>query len=67
VLATAGAVIRFNEHMEFEDGETVFRYACKMGHEAIVSKRLGSWCRSGRSPDWLERLGLSSYKSRAYA
>jgi len=33
------------------DGITVFQHACKMGLEAIVSKRLGS---SGRSPDWLK-------------
>jgi hypothetical protein len=28
--------------------------ACKMGLEGIVSKRLGSPYRSGRSPDWLK-------------
>jgi ATP-dependent DNA ligase len=27
---------------------------CKMGLEGIVSKRLGSPYRSGRSPDWLK-------------
>jgi hypothetical protein len=27
---------------------------CKMGLEGIVSKRLGSTYRSGRSPDWLK-------------
>ena len=36
------------------DGETVFRHACKLGLEGIVSKRLGSRYRSGRSPDWLK-------------
>src|SRR5262245_34767236 len=30
----------------------VFRHACKMGLEGIVSKRLGSPYRSGRSPDF---------------
>jgi hypothetical protein len=29
---------------------TVFQHACKMGLEGIVSKRLGSTYRSGRSP-----------------
>ena len=29
-------------------GDVVFRHACKLGFEGIVSKRLGS-----RSPDWL--------------
>jgi hypothetical protein len=28
--------------------------ACKLGLEGIVSKRLGSRYRSGRSPDWLK-------------
>src|SRR5215475_5192291 len=36
------------------DGESVFRHACKMGLEGIVSKRLGSRYRSGRSKDWLK-------------
>jgi ATP-dependent DNA ligase len=31
-----------------------FRYACKMGLEGIVSERLGSRYRAGRSPDWLK-------------
>jgi bifunctional non-homologous end joining protein LigD len=54
VLAKAEAGIRFNEHLEFDDGETVFRHACRLGLEGIVSKRLGSRYRSGRSPDWLK-------------
>jgi ATP-dependent DNA ligase len=53
ILAKAGAGIRFNEHME-DDGETVFRHACKLGLEGIVSKRKDSAYRSGRSADWLK-------------
>ncbi len=53
VLAKAGPGIRFNEHIE-GDGETVFRHACKLGLEGIVSKRRDSAYRSGRSPDWLK-------------
>jgi len=53
ILAKAGPGIRFNEHME-GDGETVFRHACKLGLEGIVSKRKDSAYRSGRSPDWLK-------------
>jgi ATP-dependent DNA ligase len=34
--------------------QAVSRHACKMGLEGIVSKRLGSRYRSGRSPDWLK-------------
>jgi bifunctional non-homologous end joining protein LigD len=36
------------------DGETIFKHACKLGCEGIVSKRLGSLYRSGRSPHWLK-------------
>lgn len=53
ILAKAAAGIRFNEHMK-GDGETVFRHACKLGLEGIVSKRQDSPYRSGRSPDWLK-------------
>jgi ATP-dependent DNA ligase len=42
-----------NAHYE-EDGATVFRAACKLGCEGIVSKRLGSIYRRGRSPLWLK-------------
>jgi bifunctional non-homologous end joining protein LigD len=54
VLAKAGPGLRLNEHLEHEDGEVVFRHACKLGLEGIVSKRKGSPYRSGRSPDWLK-------------
>jgi hypothetical protein len=46
--------VRLNEHLEHPDGLTVFQHACRMGLEGIVSKRLGSRYRSGRSPDWLK-------------
>jgi bifunctional non-homologous end joining protein LigD len=54
IVARAGHAICFNDHIEEEDGETVFRHACKLGLEGIVSKRKGSPYRSGRSPDWLK-------------
>ena len=41
-----------DEHLEHPDGARVV--ACKMRLEGIVSKRLGSRYRSGRSPDWLK-------------
>jgi bifunctional non-homologous end joining protein LigD len=37
-----------------EDGATIFRQACKMGLEGIVSKRLSAPYRSGPSRDWLK-------------
>jgi bifunctional non-homologous end joining protein LigD len=42
-----------NEHLD-ESGDVVFRHACKLGLEGIVSKRLGSSYRSGRARDWLK-------------
>jgi len=43
----------FNESFE-EVGAIVYREACKLGYEGILSKRLGSPYRSGRSPHWLK-------------
>jgi bifunctional non-homologous end joining protein LigD len=43
----AGIVV--NEVFE-GDGDILFAHACKLGCEGIVSKRLGSPYRSGRSP-----------------
>jgi bifunctional non-homologous end joining protein LigD len=54
VLAKGGPGVRFNEHLEYDDGDAVFRHACKMGLEGIVSKRKDSPYRSGRSPHWLK-------------
>jgi bifunctional non-homologous end joining protein LigD len=36
------------------DGETVFKHACALGCEGIVSKRRGSRYRSGRVGHWLK-------------
>jgi len=45
--------IVLNEVYE-EDGSIVYREACKLGCEGIVSKRLGSLYRRGRSPHWIK-------------
>jgi ATP-dependent DNA ligase len=36
------------------DGDILFEQVCKLGCEGIVSKRLGSSYRSGRSPHWVK-------------
>jgi bifunctional non-homologous end joining protein LigD len=54
VLAKAAPGLRLCEHIDHEDGEVVFRHACRMGLEGIVLKRRDSPYRSGRSPDWLK-------------
>jgi bifunctional non-homologous end joining protein LigD len=45
--------IPFNRHFDIE-GSIVFHHACKLGCEGVVSKRLGSRYRFGRSNDWLK-------------
>jgi len=35
-------------------GLLIFRHACKLGLEGIVSKRKDLRYRSGRSPDWIK-------------
>ena len=54
LLAKAGPGIWLNEHLDYDDGAAVFQHACKMGLEGIVSKRLVSYYRSGRTRDWLK-------------
>jgi bifunctional non-homologous end joining protein LigD len=51
VLAGAAPDLRLNEHLEHDDGEMVFRHACKLGLEG---KRKDSPYRSRRSRDWLK-------------
>jgi bifunctional non-homologous end joining protein LigD len=53
LLARKPAGIVFNEHTD-EDGAPVFRHACKLGGEGIVSKRLSAPYRSGPSRDWIK-------------
>jgi bifunctional non-homologous end joining protein LigD len=45
--------IGLNEHFSGE-GAVVFKHVCKLGCEGIVSKRLGSSYRSGRSQHWIK-------------
>jgi hypothetical protein len=51
LLARAPVGIVFNEHTD-EDGAVVFRHACEMGLEGIVSKRLTAphWSGPSRAP-----------------
>ena len=65
-LKNAGPAIIDSEHLKAKDGEGMFRHACRMGLEGIVSKRVDSRYRSGRCAAWVkvknpayERRGLS--------
>jgi len=53
LLRHAKGGLLLNEHID-EPGDLVFRHACKMGLEGVVSKRLGSTYRSGRSRQWVK-------------
>jgi ATP-dependent DNA ligase len=46
--------LRFNEHLDHEDGPLVFQHACKLSPEGIVSKRRDSPYSSGRSRHWIK-------------
>jgi bifunctional non-homologous end joining protein LigD len=54
LLTRAASGLRFNEHLDNDDGPLVFAHACKLGLEGIVSKQRNSHYRSGRSPDWVK-------------
>jgi ATP-dependent DNA ligase len=45
--------LQVNDHI-VEPGDVVFRHACQLGFEGIVSKRLGSPYVSGRSRHWIK-------------
>jgi bifunctional non-homologous end joining protein LigD len=54
LLRKVGTGIRFSEHLDATDGQTVFQHACRMGLEGIAAKRIDRPYRSGRSPDWVK-------------
>lgn len=53
VLAGQDGAVRLSEHLE-TDGEQMFRKACELHAEGIISKRADAAYRPGRSGDWLK-------------
>jgi bifunctional non-homologous end joining protein LigD len=53
LLRDKHAGIAFNAHF-IVDGAIVYKHACALGCEGIVSKRLGSSYRSGRADCWVK-------------
>jgi bifunctional non-homologous end joining protein LigD len=53
LLANTMPGLQLNGHIA-DLGDVVFRHACELGYEGIVSKRRGSRYVSGRSRDWLK-------------
>jgi bifunctional non-homologous end joining protein LigD len=54
VLSRGMQTIAYAEFFEGQDGETVYRHACRLGFEGIVSKRRDSPYRSGRQETWIK-------------
>jgi bifunctional non-homologous end joining protein LigD len=63
LVRRAHAGIVLNEVFE-GDGVILFEHACKLGCEGIVSKRLGSTYRSGRSANWIKVKSVRRTHSR---
>lgn len=57
VLKGASGLLRFTAHLDVP-GTEVYEHACRLGLEGVVSKRLGSPYRSGRTDDWLKTTCL---------
>jgi len=53
LLAKVRSGITFNEHLT-GDGATIFKHACKLGFEGIVSKHREWPYRSGPSKSWIK-------------
>jgi bifunctional non-homologous end joining protein LigD len=63
VAAAADPVLRLSEHLEAAEGPALFRHACAMGLEGIVSKRADRPYQSGRSPHWLKIKNPSYWRA----
>ncbi len=50
---TPDSPLRYSEHFE-EDGEIVFRHACRLSLEGVISKRRDDPYPDGRSKSWLK-------------
>ena len=66
LLRKAGPVLIFSEQMDAADGERMFRRACALGLEGIVSKRLDKPYSSGRCQHW-RKVKNPSYVHRGRA
>jgi bifunctional non-homologous end joining protein LigD len=64
-LRNTKAGIRFNEHIA-EDGPGVFAYACRLGAEGIVSKKVDGAYQSGPCRVWIKvRTSIAVQRERS--
>jgi bifunctional non-homologous end joining protein LigD len=54
LLAKSADAIQVSEHLSGEIGPAMFKHACKLGLEGIVSKHRDRAYRAGRSLHWLK-------------
>jgi ATP-dependent DNA ligase len=54
LLRKTGGGLRLSEHVDGAHGLAIYRAACGMGLEGIVSKRVDRSYRSGRCADWIK-------------
>jgi bifunctional non-homologous end joining protein LigD len=59
-----GDVLRVVEHLDGDAGDAMFRHACRIGLEGIVSKRRDGPYRSGRCAGWL-KIKNPTYAARS--
>jgi ATP-dependent DNA ligase len=62
LLRRAPGAVTYVEHLD-ADGPTMFKHACQLGLEGIVSKRRRAPYRSGPDPNWL-KIKNASYARR---
>ena len=65
-LKRGGPALRFSEHLTAPYGEAMFRHACAMGLEGIISKRVTSRYMSGACLSWV-KVKNRSYERRTGA
>ena len=63
-LKKAGPALRCSEHITASEGEAMFRHACAMGLEGIISKRVTSRYKSGSCLAWV-KVKNPAYERRA--
>ncbi len=54
LLASQSGTLAYVDFLELEEGAQVYRHACKLGLEGIVSKRRDAPYRSGRQEIWIK-------------
>jgi bifunctional non-homologous end joining protein LigD len=64
ILRRSADGIILNEHMDGELGAAMFKHACRMGLEGIVSKRRDKPYQPGRSKTWLKIKNPASAAAR---